>query len=49
LDEIARPGESADDIARDMIDWIRDLHGELTGETKTQHRVLARIIHEGRE
>ena len=40
LDEIARPGESADNIARDMMDWIRDLHTELTGETNAQHRVL---------
>ena len=40
LDEIARPGISADDIARDTIDWITDLHRELTGETTEQHRVL---------
>lgn len=40
LDEIARPGISADDIARDTIDWITDLYRELTGETAEQHRVL---------
>jgi hypothetical protein len=40
LDEIARPGESADDVARDMIDWIRDLHTELTGETSVRHCVV---------
>jgi hypothetical protein len=40
LDELARPGETADDIARDMMDWVRDLYEELKGETSHLHRIL---------
>jgi hypothetical protein len=41
LDEIARPGGgAADEIARDMIDWIQSLYVELRGNTNAQHRVL---------
>lgn len=40
LDEIARPGESADNIAKEMIEWIRDLRSDLTGDLRVGHKVL---------
>ena len=40
LDEIARPGETADDIARDMMSWVRELYNELKGDTGRLHRIL---------
>jgi len=40
LDELARPGVNADEIARNMIGWIKDLYQELKGETGVEHRVF---------
>lgn len=40
LDEIARPGENADQIARDLIEWIQELYREIKGTTDLLHKII---------
>ena len=40
LDELARPGENADEIARNMIDWVTDMIASLVGLSSINHKVV---------
>jgi len=40
LDELVRPGEKSDELAREFIGWIVELRSELSGPTGLNHKIL---------